>query len=63
MHFKEYTYTRIYRQVNTVNLCKCFCNVVRLRILNLVQKGPLCECHIQEILEEPQAKVSRSSLA
>ena len=45
--------------MNTVNIYKCFCDVVRLRILNLVQLGPLCVCHIQEILEEPQAKISK----
>lgn len=45
--------------MNTVSIYKCFCDVVRLRILNLIQEGPLCVCHIQEILGEPQAKVSK----
>lgn len=31
----------------------------RLRIINLIRQGPLCVCHIQEILGEPQVKVSK----
>jgi ArsR family transcriptional regulator len=38
---------------------KCLCDATRLRILNLLRGGPLCVCHIQEILGEPQVKVSR----
>jgi ArsR family transcriptional regulator, arsenate/arsenite/antimonite-responsive transcriptional repressor len=38
---------------------KCFCEFNRLRILNLLIEGPLCVCHIHEILKEPQPKVSR----
>jgi ArsR family transcriptional regulator len=30
-----------------------------LRILALLGNGPLCVCHIQEILSEPQVKVSK----
>lgn len=43
-------YTEIY---------KCFNEFNRLRILNLLIEGSLCVCHIHEILEEPQPKVSR----
>lgn len=31
----------------------------RLRILNLLFEGPLCVCHFQEILKEPQVKISK----
>lgn len=31
----------------------------RLRMINLLHAGPLCVCHIQHILDEPQAKVSK----
>ena len=38
---------------------ECLCERTRLRIINLLCSGPLCVCHIQEILGEPQVKVSR----
>lgn len=31
----------------------------RLRIINLLYTGPLCVCHIEEILEADQVKVSK----
>ena len=31
----------------------------RLRILNLLLQGPLCVCHFQDILGEPQVKISK----
>ena len=34
-------------------------DATRLRILNLLREGPLCVCHIQEVLDEPQVKVSK----
>lgn len=37
----------------------CFCDATRLRILNLLVEGPLCVCHLAEILDLPQPKVSR----
>jgi DNA-binding transcriptional ArsR family regulator len=42
--------TKIYR---------CFCDPTRLRILHLLTKGPLCVCHFQGILGEPQVKISK----
>jgi len=30
-----------------------------LRIINLLTGGPLCVCHFQEILDEPQVKISK----
>ncbi|MFW6353013.1 MAG: ArsR/SmtB family transcription factor [Verrucomicrobiota bacterium] len=42
-----------------VNLYKCLCDMQRLRILNLLRPGPLCVCHLQELLPESQVKVSK----
>ncbi len=38
---------------------ECFCDRTRLRILNLLMQTPLCVCHFQEILGEPQVKISK----
>ncbi len=38
---------------------KCFCDVQRLRILNLLKDGPLCVCHLVEILDSDQVKMSK----
>ena len=38
---------------------KCFCDTQRLRILNLLKDGPLCVCHLVEILESDQVKISK----
>ena len=37
----------------------CFCDQTRLRILHLLTQSPLCVCHFQEILGEPQVKISK----
>jgi ArsR family transcriptional regulator len=42
-----------------VQIYECLCDVTRLRILNLLGQGPLCVCHFQEILGEPQVKISK----
>lgn len=42
-----------------VRLYQCLCDHTRLRILNLLLEGPLCVCHLTEILDVPQPKVSR----
>jgi ArsR family transcriptional regulator len=38
---------------------QCLCDQTRLRILNLLHGEELCVCHIQEILGEPQVKISK----
>jgi ArsR family transcriptional regulator len=43
----------------TVLVYKCLCDMTRLRILNLLRPGPLCVCHLQEILDEPQVRMSK----
>jgi ArsR family transcriptional regulator len=30
-----------------------------LRLVHLLLRGPLCVCHLQDVIGEPQAKVSR----
>jgi len=42
-----------------VRIYQCFCDRTRLRILHLLAKSPLCVCHFQEILDEPQVKISK----
>ena len=42
-----------------IQIYKCLCDVTRLRVLNVLAQGPLCVCHFQEILGEPQVKISK----
>jgi DNA-binding transcriptional ArsR family regulator len=42
-----------------IEIYQCFCDETRLRILNLLTQGPLCVCHLQEVLDEPQVKISK----
>jgi ArsR family transcriptional regulator len=37
-----------------VQIYRCFCDETRLRMLHLLTRGPLCVCHFQDILREPQ---------
>lgn len=45
--------------MNLIRIYECLCDRTRLRILALLGDGPLCVCHIQEILAEPQVKISK----
>lgn len=45
--------------MDLINIYQCFCDRTRLRILNLLSQGPLCVCHFQELLNEPQVKISK----
>jgi DNA-binding transcriptional ArsR family regulator len=45
--------------VDLVQIYQCFCDRTRLRILNLLARSPLCVCHFQTILNEPQVKISK----
>ena len=45
--------------VDLISIYQCLCDRTRLRILNLLCKGPLCVCHFQELLREPQVKISK----
>jgi ArsR family transcriptional regulator, arsenate/arsenite/antimonite-responsive transcriptional repressor len=42
-----------------VQIYQCFCDETRLRILNALESGSLCVCHLQDLLEEPQVKISK----
>ena len=42
-----------------VKIYQCLCEVTRLRVLNVLAQGPLCVCHFQAILREPQVKISK----
>ncbi|WP_438483368.1 ArsR/SmtB family transcription factor [Oleiharenicola lentus] len=45
--------------MSLVQIYQCLCDETRLRILNLLHDGELCVCHFQEILGEPQVKISK----
>ena len=45
--------------MDLVQIYQCFCDRTRLRILNLLCEGRLCVCHFQELLNEPQVKISK----
>ncbi|MDQ8195236.1 metalloregulator ArsR/SmtB family transcription factor [Coraliomargarita sp. SDUM461004] len=50
----EYTKT-----MEASDVYKCIADTQRLRILNLLEAGSLCVCHLQELLEVPQVKMSK----
>lgn len=41
------------------DIYKCLSDPQRLRILNLLEVGSLCVCHLQELLNASQVKVSK----
>lgn len=45
--------------MNIIKVYKCLCDELRLRVLNLLKDGPLCVCHLVEILECNQIKMSK----
>jgi ArsR family transcriptional regulator len=45
--------------MDLLQIYQCFCDSTRLRILHLLTQTPLCVCHFQEILDEPQVKISK----
>ncbi|AOS43736.1 HTH-type transcriptional repressor AseR [Lacunisphaera limnophila] len=42
-----------------VEIYACLCDVTRLRLLHVLGQGPLCVCHFQTVLDEPQVKISK----
>jgi ArsR family transcriptional regulator len=42
-----------------IRIYECLCDETRLRILNLLNDGPLCVCHLQDIMDESQVKISK----
>ncbi len=45
--------------MDVISVYKCLCDRQRLRILNLLKDGPLCVCHLMDILEADQVKISK----
>lgn len=45
--------------MDLIQIYQCLCDPTRLRILHLLTKTPLCVCHFQDILNEPQVKISK----
>lgn len=45
--------------MHIINLYKGLGDEVRLRVLNLLSDGPLCVCHLMEILDRDQIKISK----
>lgn len=45
--------------MDLIEIYQCLCDRTRLRILHLLCQGPLCVCHFQELLDEPQVKISK----
>ncbi len=45
--------------MNLVRIHECLCDRTRLRLVHLLLGGPLCVCHLQQILDAPQVKISR----
>lgn len=41
------------------DIYKCIADSQRLRIINLLNDGPLCVCHLQKILDATQVKMSK----
>jgi ArsR family transcriptional regulator len=42
-----------------VKIYECLCDLTRLRVLHVLARGPLCVCHFQAVLAEPQVKISK----
>ena len=42
-----------------IQVYKCLCDIQRLRILNLLKDGPLCVCHLIEVLDASSIKISK----
>lgn len=42
-----------------IEIYRCLCDETRLRILHLLQRQPLCVCHLQKALQLPQVAVSK----
>lgn len=54
-----YTGGGMFCRVSLIPVYKCLCDERRLRMLNLLRAGPLCVCHLQELLGLDQVEVSK----
>jgi ArsR family transcriptional regulator, arsenate/arsenite/antimonite-responsive transcriptional repressor len=55
----EYKWVRTGVSMELAQLYRAFADPTRLRILRVLQEGPLCVCHFQTVLAEPQVKISK----
>jgi ArsR family transcriptional regulator len=46
-------------RMRLVEIYDCLCDPTRLRLLHVLGQGPLCVCHFQAVLREPQVKISK----
>src|SRR5947209_1802536 len=51
--------TLLLNEMDLIEIYQCFCDRTRLRLLHLLTRSPLCVCHFQDILGEPQVKISK----
>lgn len=49
----------MYGAMELVEIYECLCDLTRLRLLHVLGQGPLCVCHFQAVLDEPQVKISK----
>ncbi len=54
-----YIRERMSARMRLAKLHRLLADPTRLRILRVLQAGPLCVCHFQAVLREPQVKVSK----
>jgi ArsR family transcriptional regulator, arsenate/arsenite/antimonite-responsive transcriptional repressor len=47
------------RPMELVHIHQCFSDRTRQRMVHLLAQSPLCVCHFQTILSEPQVKISK----
>ena len=45
--------------MEALRIYECLCDLSRLRLLHLLQRGEVCVCHLHEALALPQAQVSK----
>lgn len=45
--------------MDLVEIYACLSDLTRLRLLHVLRQGPLCVCHFQAVLAEPQVKISK----
>ena len=42
-----------------VQIYESLCDLTRMRLVQALEPGPLCVCHFQAVLREPQVKISK----
>ena len=57
--FTGYAFCGMSLGMDVLQVYKCLCDGLRLRILNVLAEGPLCVCHLMEILGCDQVRMSK----